>query len=194
LADVVAVNFKYVKAFTSSALKNLTDNSPKLRKIKLANNSLTNDDLTYLLRFGNIKDISWMAMNLSTEFSPECFKELMDERVVLWKLKVLDFSQNTTINDATIEDLCDIRIPYLSYLSLESCKRLTIESLVCIALANIGRNLYTLNFNIEGVSLERQDFELVEENMKRLGSLILAKSSKNEYYREFLPKIEISLL
>lgn len=196
LFELKIANFKYVKCFGSQALNCLVTSATKLKKLKLANNSVSNEDLFRVLSNPrNLNDLTWSAMNSTDEFSQECFLQCIQEGITCWKLKNLDLSQNGSLSDDSISDLCHLNLPSLCDLSLNRCRNLTVMSLKTLSLSRLRDKLITLNFSIEGVILEKGEFGQILEKMKKLATILIHDCQKHKCLVPIYEnRIEITLI
>jgi len=195
LFKLKAGNFKYVKSFTSVCLENLLFYSPNLQKIKLGNNTLTNEDINHLFTKGSrLKEITLSSMNGSDQFSQECFSHLNCSHITLWRLKALDLSNNHLLKDISIFHLLQLELPSLSYLSLEGCIKLTKKAFEYIGHSKIAQNLFGLNFYIKEVVIDKDLFSEVKKKMKRLAYLFLYNCSTHRSLKYIYEDIDITLL
>ena len=199
LINLEGCNFKYNINFGSTALQNLIYYSKKLRKLKLANNYISNKDITSVFEYThNIKELVLCSMNDSDQFTSDCFFDLVNSKLLqapsFWKIKSIDLSNNAYIKDQTIIDLTKLNLINLCFLSLQDCTNLTVESFIKIAFSCFGPKLIELNFCIQKVEIDLQVFKICKPKFRKLATLDLYETSihnnlaKNYYEINFFLK------
>lgn len=184
LINLEGCNFKYNINFDSSALQSLLYYATKLKKIKLANNHISNRDLiTIFHRVRNLKELAFCSMNDSDEFTSDCFYEVYSDPLcqanVFWKIKSLDFSSNTHLTNQSIQDLSKFGLENLCFLSLQNCLKITEEAFIYIASAIFADKLLEINLCIHGLKISFDVFGAYIPSLKRLASLYLYETSNS---------------